>query len=168
MLKKCPSCIKHISFSHILKPILFFQYQWTKYTIFNNKLKVHQQKILTIHFQQFFQKWWDIFLGCQVLSQVATSQGYFPKWQLPKGIFPAATSQVCPIRSAWPPACSNRGARPHSPSQLQRLAPISACSTSEKLGSCHLENYHLGSRPWENASGKVPNTIPTTSIFGGF
>ena len=36
-------------------------------------------------------------------SQVATSQGYFPKWQLPKCVISkAATSKVCPSRSAGP------------------------------------------------------------------
>ena len=47
------------------------------------------------------------------LSQVATSQGYFPKWELPKcAISQAATSQVCPSRSARPPVCPSRSARP--------------------------------------------------------
>jgi len=32
-------------------------------------------------------------------SQVATSQGYFPKWQLPNMQFPKR--QVCPSRRAW-------------------------------------------------------------------
>ena len=37
--------------------------------------------------------------------QVATSQGYFPKWQLPKyANSEVATSQVCPSRSARPQA----------------------------------------------------------------
>ena len=41
----------------------------------------------------------------KTFSQATTSQGYFPKWQLPKGIFPSdnflrvfsqvATSQLC-------------------------------------------------------------------------
>ena len=36
-------------------------------------------------------------------SQVATSQGYFPKWQLPKyAIYQAAIFQVCSARSARP------------------------------------------------------------------
>jgi len=36
--------------------------------------------------------------------KVATSQGYFPKWQLPKfAISEAATSQFRPSRSARPP-----------------------------------------------------------------
>ena len=35
-------------------------------------------------------------------SQVSTSQGYLPKWQLPKcANTQAATSQVVPSRSAW-------------------------------------------------------------------
>jgi len=72
---------------------------------------------------------------------VATSHGYFPKWQLPKcAISQAATSQVCPSRSALPPA-----------------QPI--LWEIENLGSCRLGNCHLGSRHWENAFGKVPNTF---------
>ena len=36
-------------------------------------------------------------------SQVGTSQGYFPKWELPKcAISQAETSQVCPSRSVRP------------------------------------------------------------------
>ena len=56
-------------------------------------------------------------------SQVETSQGYFPKWQLPKyAIYQAAISQVCSTRSARPQAVlaaefgslahSSRSARP--------------------------------------------------------
>ena len=46
-------------------------------------------------------------------SQVATSQRYFPKFQLPKcGIFQVSTSQVYPIRSNMPLACSSLCARP--------------------------------------------------------
>jgi len=49
--------------------------------------------------------------------QMATSQGYFPKWQLPKcAISQVATSQVCPSHSSWTPACVNHGAWPLSPS----------------------------------------------------
>ena len=43
----------------------------------------------------------------KAFSQARTSQVYFPKWQLPKcSISQAATSQVCPRRSAQPKACS--------------------------------------------------------------
>ena len=44
--------------------------------------------------------------------QMATSQGYFPKWKLLK----CAIFQVCLSRNARSPACSCRGARPPSPS----------------------------------------------------
>ena len=68
----------------------------------------------------------------------------FPKWQLPKRIFPsgnipnvqflqAATSQVFPSRSARPPACSSRGGWPPNPSYPQCSAPIAACDASEGL-----------------------------------
>jgi len=41
----------------------------------------------------------------KTFSQVATSQGYCPKWQIPKyAFFQAATSQVCPSRSARSPS----------------------------------------------------------------
>ena len=37
------------------------------------------------------------------------------------------------------------------------------------MESCDLENYHLGSRPWENAFWKIPNTpvlkIPNTPVL---
>ena len=40
----------------------------------------------------------------QVFFQMVTSQGYFPKWELPKSsIYQAATSQVCSSRHARPP-----------------------------------------------------------------
>ena len=111
-LKRCLNCLfclKHISFSLTLKPILFVQYQYTKYTILNNRLEVHHQKILTFHFQLFFLELVGFIpriLGTfpKNFSQVTTSQGYFPKWQLAKcTISQAATCQVCPSCSDWPP-----------------------------------------------------------------
>jgi len=58
-----------------------------------------------------------------VLSQAVTSQGYFPKRQLPKfAVSQPATSQVCPSRSARPLACSSSSA-----------PPIAAYGTSESL-----------------------------------
>jgi len=43
----------------------------------------------------------------KAFSQVATFQGYFPNWQLPKcAITQAAASQLCPSSSAWPPSPS--------------------------------------------------------------
>jgi len=45
--------------------------------------------------------------------QVATSQGYFPKWQPPKcASSQAETSKVFLSRSALPSVCSSHGARP--------------------------------------------------------
>ena len=55
-------------------------------------------------------------------SQVATSQDYFPKWQLPKcAISQAATSQVFPSPSVQPTFCSIRGARPRSDNAFGRV-----------------------------------------------
>ena len=31
--------------------------------------------------------------------------------------------------------------------------------------SCYLGNCHLGSCPWENAFGKVPNTLQSPSMY---
>ena len=57
-------------------------------------------------------------------SQVATFKGYFPEGQLPKcAICQAATSQVCPSCSTWPPVCSSRSARPPKPILAAELAP---------------------------------------------
>jgi len=50
------------------------------------------------------------------VSQVSTSQGYFPQVQLPKcAIFQAATPLVRPSRCARQLACSIGSARPPSP-----------------------------------------------------
>ena len=102
--------------------------------------------------------------------QVATSQGYFPKWQLPKNvqftkwqlpkcaIFRAATSQVWPSRSARPRsnlaaalgplAHSNRSARP----PLPPAAPQSL--TCGKLPHGKLYIWEVAT--WENTLGKLP------------
>ena len=56
----------------------------------------------------------------RVFSQVVTSQGYFPKWQLfTCTISKAVTSHVCPSRSDQPPSHPSRNARP----PLQPAAP---------------------------------------------
>ena len=91
--------------------------------------------------------------------KVATSQGYFPMWQLPKcAISQAATSQVCPRRSARPPL------QPVAPQRAKpNLLEVAAWEIAH-LGSCHLGNWYLGSLPWENAFGKVPNTNIRTLI----
>ena len=61
----------------------------------------------------------------KAFSQARTSQVYFPKWQLPKcSISQAATSQVCPRRSA-PPPLQPVLASALGP-QLQPMAPKSA------------------------------------------
>jgi len=66
-------------------------------------------------------------------------------WKLSNStVSQVATSQVYPNHSAQPSSHSAR--------------PIATCSASEGLtyffGRCHLENCHLGSRPWENAFSK--------------
>ena len=102
-------------------------------------------------------------------SQVATSKGYFPKWQLPKCVISqAATYQVCPCRSVWPPACYSLGALPSSPSQPQCSAPLLHRGLPNHWEVAAWEIAHLkvatweiltwGRRPWENAFGKVPYT----------
>ena len=59
-------------------------------------------------------------LSPRIFSQVATSQGYFPKCAISQ----AATSLICPSRSARPPpASSSRSAHP----------PIAACGALEGL-----------------------------------
>ena len=83
-------------------------------------------------------------------SQVATSQGYFPKWQLLKcAISQAATSQVCSSRSTF---------------KVQSSAPNCSlwCLREPNLtfGKLHI----WGVATWENTLGKlllrkkVPNT----------
>ena len=104
-------------------------------------------------------------------SQVETSQGYFPKWQLPKcAISQAATSKVFlaaalgpkPVQDAelGPLANPSRSARPPCSLRCLRgpnLWEVSAWEIAH-LGCCHLGNCLLGSRPWENAFGKIANT----------
>ena len=53
-------------------------------------------------------------------SQVAISQGYFPKWQLPKGIFQVATFQICNIPSVNFPSLSY----PQRPTPYPVLAAV--------------------------------------------
>ena len=60
-------------------------------------------------------------------------------------------------RIAWPPL------QPTAPQRAYtNLWKVSACEIAH-LGSYHLGNSHLGSRPCENAFGKVPTTILTRS-----
>ena len=69
-------------------------------------------------------------------SQVATSQEYFLKWELPKCVISqAVTSQVCPSRSARPPACSSRGAQLLAHPSRSARAPIEDCVPFYKTGS---------------------------------
>ena len=90
----------------------------------------------------------------KAISQVATSQGYFPKWQLPKcAISQAATSQVCPSRSARHLVCSSHSARPLAKRSLRVVAwEISY------LGNYNLGYFQFGNHPWENAFEKIPST----------
>ena len=91
------------------------------------------------------------------VSQSTTSQGYFPKRQLPKGIFPSGIfqpvqfpTQKVPksVKAAvlGPLACSIHSARP-----LQTILAVALGPRFRRpnlpLGSCH-----LGSRPWKNTS----------------
>ena len=97
-------------------------------------------------------------------SCLVLSQRIFPKWQLPKDIFPkgsfhkcaisqAATSQVCPSRSTRPPAHPSRSARPHC--SLQHLRGPNLTFGKLPLGKLH--PWEVAT--WENALGKVPNTV---------
>ena len=92
-------------------------------------------------------------------SQAATSQGYFPKWKLPKcAIFQAATSQVWPSHSTQPPSPSQPQCclqRLRWPNLITGKLPLGKMA---HLGNCYLGNCHLGCRPWENAYEIVPNT----------
>ena len=79
-------------------------------------------------------------------SQVGTSQGYFPTWQLPKcAISRVATSQMCNFPSGnlpnvqfpkWqlpkPVLAAALGSLAH-PSRSARPPPIAACGASEGL-----------------------------------
>ena len=84
--------------------------------------------------------------------QVATSQGYYPKWQLPKcAISQAATFQVCPNRSARPSL------------QLPSLT-FGKLTLGKfhiwKVATWEIVNWEVC--PWEYVFGKVPNTIKLT------
>ena len=114
--------------------------------------------IINRDFRYFYKGIFPIGNFPRVLSQVAI---------LPKcAISQAATFLACPSRSARPSVCSRSDARPHHPSQPQCSALIAAFGASEGLtynlwevaaweisylGSYHLKNLYLGSRPWENA-----------------
>ena len=104
----------------------------------------------------------------------ATSQVFHSRSARPQPVLAAELGPPSPTymqRSA--PACSSRSNRPPSATQPLCLAPIVAYGASESLPnlwevaaleiahlrSCHLRNCYLGgSRPWENAFGKIPNT----------
>jgi len=67
-------------------------------------------------------------------SQAATSQGYFPKWQLPNSaISHAANSQVCSSRSArpLPPFQPAAPQRPYLP--LEKWDIVTWEDTLEKM-----------------------------------
>ena len=101
------------------------------------------------------------------LSQVEISQGYFPKWQLPKcGISQTATSQACPSRSSRPLDCSSRGVGPlvhpirSTRPPLQPAAPQRAYNLT--FGELQLEKLHIWEVAtweiviWEVTFGKMP------------
>ena len=76
--------------------------------------------------------WWLLAFP-KDFSKVSTSQGYFPKWQLPK----CAISQFCPCHSDRPP--------------LKPAAPQRAWLILRELDTWTFVT-------WENAFRKVPNT----------
>ena len=79
---------------------------------------------------------------------------YFPKEIFPSRNFlkvfsELATSQVCPIRSAKPPAYSSpTTSAPHC--SLRKVAAKEVA----RLGICHLGNCQLGSHLWKIPLGK--------------
>jgi len=88
----------------------------------------------------------------------------------PKDFPQAATSQVCPspplkpvLSAALAPlAYPSRSAQP----RLQPAAPQKAYHNLWEFaawGIAHLGSCHFGSRPWEDAFEKVPNTNNTTT-----
>ena len=100
-----------------------------------------------------------------MLGTFSTSQGYFPKWKLPKcAISQAATFQVSSSRSARTAALG-----PPQPILAAALDPH--CSlrrlrgpnlTFGKLPLRKLHTWEVATwdiLPWEIAFGKVPNTI---------
>ena len=100
-------------------------------------------------------------------SQVATSQGDFPKWQLPKcSISQAATSQVSPSLSGRPLSCYGLSARPSRPilaavlglfCSLQRLIwpnQTFGKSALRKLPIWEVGNWEIVT--WEVALVKMP------------
>ena len=66
----------------------------------------------------------------------------FPKLQLSKSVLAAAVGLL---------ACYSHSARPPRLSLPQRSAAL-------EIARLVLGNCYLGSRPWENVSGKIPNT----------
>ena len=101
------------------------------------------------------------------LTQVATSQGYFPKWQLPKcEISQAATLQVCPNCSARPLACSNLDQRSnHYPILAAAFGPYCSLRRFRRpnltFGKLLLRKLHIWEVStweiviWEVAPGKI-------------
>ena len=79
----------------------------------------------------------------KALSQLATSHGYFPKWQLPK----CAISQSATSQALGPQPILAASTRP----PLKPAAP-------NLMGSCRFGNCTFGKLPrtWENTLGKLP------------
>ena len=76
----------------------------------------------------------DVTYFSKDFSQVATSQWYFSKRQLPKSaISQAATFQVCLSHSTPPPSCSSRGARPLAHPSRSARHPIATCVASQGI-----------------------------------
>ena len=95
----------------------------------------------------------------KIFSQMATSQ---------KCNFPSGKFQVYPSRSAWSLVSSSRSDQPQAHPSCSARPPLQPTSPQKVwpnllevaaweiayLGSCHLVNCHLRSRPWELPLGK--------------
>ena len=110
---------------------------------------------------------------------MAPSQRYFPKWHLPKGIFPSGnfltvqfTKRQLPksvlTTALGPLASSCRGARPNKPRPL----PLQSAAPNQTFGKLPLEKLNIWEVApleivtWKVALGKIPNT-KTNNTGGG-
>ena len=100
-------------------------------------------------------------------SQTSTSQGYFPKRQILKGIFQSDNFPnvqfpngyfvplACSILSARSSSTSQPSAQPSSRSQPYRLALIAACGLENcTLGKIPIGKLSLGKSPLEKCKTK--------------
>ena len=75
---------------------------------------------------------------------------YFSKGFFPNGNFPR-------VRVGQAPLGAVKGCNGDRALRLGQTWEVAALEIAH-LGSCYLGKCNLGSRPWENAFGKVPNT----------